>query len=418
MLVNREDKKIKYLCTLINQKANETDNEKIYIGLENVEPKTSRLLINEDAPAEVDGQSNLFYKNNVLFSKLRPYLAKGFAADFEGRCSGEFLVLQTSDKISPNFLNYLMLSYHFIDNVNSSTYGAKMPRANWDYIGNMKVVVPAIGVQKSIVDLLNERTHKIDLMVEKKQKLIDLLQEKRQAIIDEAVTKGLNLEVPMKDSKIEWLGTIPVNWSINKIGRVYSIDMGKMNQSESKNSNDTYIRYLKSINTQWFKCDLKSEQYMWCNSIEINKIDVQPGDVLVCEGGEVGRACVVEEVPGKMIIEKSLHRVRSTEKAENKFLLYLLKCIAQNGWFDVLCNKSTIPHLTAEKLKQIRIPLPPLNEQKLIVNHLDEKMISIDLLVSKINHQIEKLQEYRQSLISEAVTGKIDVREYIEEVVQ
>src|SRR5690554_1718956 len=123
-------RRIKYLANIRNVKASDSDIDKTYIGLENIESKTGKLLINGDDEQQLIGETaNIFKKGDVLFGKLRPYLAKCIIADFDGRCTSELLVLRTTSNILPEYLYFFMLSPKFYDVVNSSTYGAKMPRA-------------------------------------------------------------------------------------------------------------------------------------------------------------------------------------------------------------------------------------------------------------------------------------------------
>ncbi len=167
---------------------------------------------------------------------------------------------------------------------------------------------------------------------------------------------------------------------------------------------------------------------MWTNKNELEKFEVLDGDLLVCEGGEVGRASILKNVPNKCIIQNALHRIRSKKKNSLKFLKYLLETMDWFGWFEVLCNRATIAHLTGDKLGDLEIYIPEAKEQLEIVSFLDKKTTRIDLLAiknerggnqhldepaGKIKTQIEKLREYRQTLISAAMTGKIDLREEV-----
>ncbi|MFW6020282.1 MAG: restriction endonuclease subunit S, partial [Bacteroidales bacterium] len=195
--------KLKYLVRLINKKVTSNEVDYPYIGLENIQSWKGKLYkdIIEYNP---DVASNSFQKEDVLFGKLRPYLAKAFIANFDGLCSSELLVLR-GEKIYNKFLLYFLLSKNFISVVDSSTYGSKMPRANWTFIGNLKLTKPPLPEQKSIAHFLDRETSRIDALIEKKRKLIELLKEKRTALITRAVTKGLDPNVKMKDSGIEWL---------------------------------------------------------------------------------------------------------------------------------------------------------------------------------------------------------------------
>ena len=158
--------------------------------------------------------------------KLRPYLAKVYHTSNNGVCSSEFFVLKPKD-ITPNYLFEYLLNREFIDIINSSTYGAKMPRANWDFFGDQLISIPPLPEQTAIASFLDRKTARIDILIEKKQRQIELLQEKRAALISQAVTKGLDPTVPMKDSGVPWLGEVPEHWEINPLKLISSIIPGQ-----------------------------------------------------------------------------------------------------------------------------------------------------------------------------------------------
>ncbi len=214
-----EVRRLKFCVQLTDQKI-EADPEKPlpYVGLENIQSWTGKLLpLDPDVvPTSV---ANRFGKGMTLFGKLRPYLAKACNPDFEGLCSTELLVFKSTG-FDRRLLLYLLLTDGFIKVVDSSTYGAKMPRANWDFIGNCIVPVPSLEEQKQIVAFLDKETTKIDTLIDKQEQLITLLREKRQAIISHAVTRGLHPNVKMKDSGIEWLGEVPEHWVVKKLKHI------------------------------------------------------------------------------------------------------------------------------------------------------------------------------------------------------
>ncbi|MBS4241157.1 restriction endonuclease subunit S [Campylobacter vulpis] len=183
-----EVKKLKYIATLRNQKSNDSDFK---VGLENIESQTGKYIPTTEVVFEDSGI--YFYKNDILFGKLRPYLAKVFLADREGVCVGEFLVL-TPKKQCGNFLKFLMLSPLFIRVVDGSTYGSKMPRASWEFIGNLKIPLPPLHEQKEIAAFLDSKVAQIDLVIEKTKKQIELVKEYKNTLINEAVCGRINLE--------------------------------------------------------------------------------------------------------------------------------------------------------------------------------------------------------------------------------
>lgn len=176
-----EVRKLKYVVSLRNKKEGESD---FRIGLENIESKTGKFIQTNESVFDDEGIG--FFEGDVLFGKLRPYLAKVFLADKNGICVSEFLVLR-SEKVFNRFLKFLMLSGTFIDVVNSSTYGTKMPRANWEFIGNLKIPLPPLEEQKTIAEYLDTQIAKIDLAILKIKSQINLIKEYKSTLISEAV---------------------------------------------------------------------------------------------------------------------------------------------------------------------------------------------------------------------------------------
>ncbi|WDL78785.1 restriction endonuclease subunit S [Helicobacter winghamensis] len=181
-----EVKKLKYIATLRNQKSNDSDFK---VGLENIESQTGKYISTNEVVFEDSGI--YFYKNDILFGKLRPYLAKVFLADREGVCVSEFLVL-TPKKQCGNFLKFLMLSPLFISVIDGSTYGSKMPRASWEFIGNLKIPLPPLHEQKEIAEFLDSKVAQIDSVIEKTKKQIELIKEYKNTLINEAVCGRIN----------------------------------------------------------------------------------------------------------------------------------------------------------------------------------------------------------------------------------
>jgi len=210
-------KKLKFSVFHRTKKSTGNSSNLPYVGLENVEQGNGKLIDTNKEMNESDAK--LFLKGDVLFGKLRPYLAKVVKMDFDGRCSSEFLVLEGKDYDS-KFLLYLLLSDGSIKRINATTYGAKMPRADWSLIGNMLFPSVDTNTQKIISTFLENETSIIDSQIQHNQKLIELLKEKWQTIINQAVTKGLDPTVPMKDSGIDWIGKIPEHWKVNRLKNV------------------------------------------------------------------------------------------------------------------------------------------------------------------------------------------------------
>ncbi len=211
-----------------------------------------------------------------------------------------------------------------------------------------------------------------------------------------------------KDSGIEWLWEIPAHWEVKASRREFTIQLGKMLQPTARGPQDSEIPYFKAQHVQWETVRTTGMPIMWADPADEVQYGVLDGDLLVCEGGEVGRAGIVRNPPDRAIIQNALHRVRSTGTSSIRLLIYLLKHAASQGWFEILCNRATIAHFTSEKFGALPIPTPPLSEQRAIAAFLDRETAKIDALVAKKERLIELLQEKRTALISDAVTKGLD----------
>ncbi len=211
-----------------------------------------------------------------------------------------------------------------------------------------------------------------------------------------------------KHSNVIWLEDIPTHWPISLFKRHCDIQLGKMLQPQPNSTEDIEVPYLKAVHVQWEKVQCTELPTMWASRREIEKFHVKNGDLLVCEGGEVGRTAILYDVDGICIIQNALHRICGNSETFVPFLNYLMRHIADAKWFDILCNKATIAHLTGEKLGALGLPLPPIPEQKTIARFLDYKTAQIDALIAKKEALLAKLAEKRTALISHAVTKGLD----------
>ncbi|MEK8209541.1 restriction endonuclease subunit S [Paenibacillus sp. FSL L8-0696] len=207
-----------------------------------------------------------------------------------------------------------------------------------------------------------------------------------------------------KNSDVSWVGEIPAEWRVTKVGNAFKISMGKMVQPKPKNNHDYLVPYLKAMNVQ--EGFIKDDQIdkMYASPKEVLQLSIMQGDVLVCEGGDAARSTVVKSILEGTIIQNSLHRVRSTLKGYNIYLHYVLNAVRYSGFINVLVNKATIAHFTKEKFAALKICLPPLYEQIQIASFLDQKAAEIESLISDKERLISLLKEQRQAVITEAVT--------------
>ena len=400
-----EVKRIKYSFKLITEKNCSLQMKKV--ALENIESWTGRFI---DSEGDYQGEGILFRKGDVLFGKLRPYLAKVLNAKFSGASVGDIFVMRPEFGIFSRFAFYRFLSKPFIDIVDGSTFGAKMPRVSWNFIANLPIAVPGNDEQTAIAAYLDSKTTQIDDLISKKQRLIKLLKEERTAIINQAVTKGLNPGAPMKDSGIEWQGEVPEHWEVKRLKHIARITLGKMLTNVDKGGYH-YRPYLRAQNINWEKVNMEDVKKMWFSKDELHQYRLNKNDLLVSEGGEVGRTSMWDEEIKECYIQNSVHKVTMKSTNNPFFFLYAFCLFGEKGVFESVASRISIAHLTKEKLKETVFPVPPNDEQERISKFISAETTKVDQTTSKIEKQIELLKEFRTALISEAVTGKIDVRD-------
>lgn len=332
--------------------------------------------------------------------------------DLDGTVCGYHLALLRPNKgvIVGGFLLRLLQTKNINDQFAVCASGVTRFGVSTYPIKNSYLIIPPLEEQRQISEYLNQKTHKIDQLIEKKQKLIELLKEQRAAIINQAVTKGLNPNVKMKDSGVEWLGEIPEHWEVKKLKHVAEIILGKMLTNDDKGG---YFHkpYLRAQNIEWERVNIDDVKQMWFSANELKQYRLKAMDLLVSEGGEVGRTAIWKDEVEECYIQNSVHKVTMFQDNNPFYFLYLFFFYGKIGYFDSIVSKVSIAHLTKEKLKEIFCLIPPVQEQDRIWKHIKTETARIDQTIAKIEKEIELLQEYRTALISEAVTGKIDVRE-------
>ena len=211
-----------------------------------------------------------------------------------------------------------------------------------------------------------------------------------------------------RPSGIKWLDKVPEHWELPSVKQCYEVQLGKMLQPNRLSEDDREIPYLKALHVQWFAVNLTPPSTMWANPRDIEQFSIKEGDLLVCEGGEGGRAGIVKsDLPGH-IIQNALHRVRPTDGSLNEYLLYALFVVSSIGWLNAVNNKATIAHFTREKLAALRIPLPPLQEQRAIVRYLDYVDRRVRRYVGAKRRLIALLEEEKQAVVNRAVTRGLD----------
>lgn len=317
----------------------------------------------------------------------------------------------------PRFLYYYMGTTLFQDYILVRGTGATFLGVSQETIGNHELRLPPIGEQRAIANFLDRKTTAIDALIVKKERLIDLLQEKRQALITQAVTKGLNPNVPMKASGVEWLGQIPATWEVLPIRRILSrLEQGWSPESEDRRAegDEWAVLKLSAVSRGRFRPD-ENKVLPPDVSPEL-RYQVRAGDLLVTRANTpllVGDACFVEHTPGQLMLPDLIYRLTLDERrALPAFVAQVLLSAPLRGRItsDARGSSMTMAKVSGGHIRSWLIPLPgTLDEQRRIVQHVGSACRHIDETCHKIAMQLDLLREYRQGIITAAVTGKIDV---------
>jgi hypothetical protein len=405
-------KRLKFSTDLINKKVSVEDSPLPYLGLEHIESWTGRKVEGEISNSE--GLASSFVVGDVLFGRLRPYLAKVHLAQQDGLISSEALVIRSKDELDAEFLKYYMLSRDFINIVDSSTYGSKMPRASWDFIGNLPVLLPDVEEQKVIARFLDFKTAQIDALISKKKELLDKLAEKRTALISHAVTKGLDPSVAMKDSGVAWLGDIPAHWEAKRTKFAVSyIGSGKTPKGGSEVYVQEGIMILRSQNVHDKGLRLDDVAYITDEADSAQAASrVLAGDVLLnITGASIGRTSIVPTPFPQANVNQHVCILRPVRELVTSEYLHLLLCSRQaKDQISSLENGTSREGLNFTQVGGLLFAFPPVQEQVAIVLALAVKLEAIDRQSEKVLSVIERLVEYRSAVITNAVTGQIDVR--------
>lgn len=316
-------------------------------------------------------------------------------------------------KFSTEYFGYLLESI----NLNQYAIQTAQPLINSTIVIDRHCSFPPIQEQQNIVFFLDHKIQKIDELIEKTEKKIELLKEKRTSIINHCVTKGLNPNVEMKDSEVEWIGEIPREWKISRLDFLCDL-FGRVGWKALKS--DEYVEegyiFLSTPNIKNNEIDYENVNYITEERyLESPEIMLENGDVLlVKDGSTLGIVNIVRNLPRPTTVNSSIGVLKNKSSLLfEKFLYYFLLSHYSQNIINRIKGGMGVPHLFQADIKKFVVLLPDKNEQKRIVECLDEQTHKIDTSIKKEIQRIELLKEYRQSIISEVVTGKVDVRDEV-----
>lgn len=357
-------------------------------------------------------------RGDVLFTSEAPLGQVAIVTDPEIALAQRIILFRGNSLIQNLFLKYYLESSIGQSIILSRSSGSTASGIRSDKLFDIPIVVPEITYQDSIIQFLDKETTRIDTLISKKQKQIELLQEKRQAIITQAVTKGLNPDVKMKDSGVEWIGEIPEHWGVRRLK--FLSDQKLVNGIFKKK--DQFGSGVPLVNVFDVYSDnfiVKKDQLdlVEVDQDELKKYKVQNGDIFfvrssIKEEG-IGRSVCVLDLKKPTVFECHIVRYRhNPSMIDPKFLIYYLNSELSHHRFVAISNKVTMTTIDQNKINDFEIVFPDLDEQRKIVHEIDSQIYETESLNKKINESINLLKEYRSSLITHAVSGQIDISKY------
>ncbi|HDL8090990.1 TPA: restriction endonuclease subunit S [Yersinia enterocolitica] len=417
-----DSKPLKFLCTCNDQvisDSTEKNYELEYVDIGSVSSsqgitKTENMIFSE-APSRA---RRLVQDGDVIISTVRTYLeaiAPIIAPPVNMVVSTGFAVIRPLPNLDKGFAAYCLRASGFIKEVVTRSVGVSYPAINASDLVNIPIPNCPLYEQSKIASFLDHETAKIDKLIEKQQQLIELLKEKRQAVISHAVTKGLNPDVPMKDSGVEWLGEVPEHWAVVPLKYLCKFSGGGTPTKDN-------LAYWQDGTIPWVSPkDMKSfwisetQDYVTEKAVNESSTNyVEEGSLLmVVRSGILQRTIPVAINTVKVTMNQDMKALRFNERVNVHYAIYFISGNINSLLLEWTKEGATVESIEHEYLANGFITVPPIDEQISIINNISEQMKRFQLLEANATSGIRLLQERRTALISAAVTGKIDVRDWV-----
>lgn len=353
----------------------------------------------------------LVKKNDFVINSRSDRKGSSGISPRDGSVSLINIVLKPKN-INPKYSEYLFKSYYFKEEFFRNGKGIHFDLWSTRYELMKQIIIPypKIEEQNEIVEYLDNKTHQIEILTKKIEQKIELLKEQRTSLINEVVTKGLNQNIEMKDSGVEWVGRIPIHWTKSRLDFLFRL-YGRVGWKSLKSDeyvNEGYV-FLSTPNIKNKDIDYENVNYITEERYyESPEIMLENGDVLlVKDGSTLGIVNIVEDLPRPTTVNSSIGVLkRISDSIMSKFMYYHLSTHYHQNIINRIKGGMGVPHLFQSDIKKFIVLLPPIKEQQEIVEYLDEHTQNIDKTISIEEKRIKLLKEYKQSLISEVVTGK------------
>ena len=347
---------------------------------------------------------------DFVFNKMKCWQGSLGLSEYRGIVSPAYTICKPKKHFHGKYFHYLLRSQPYIQEFKRLSYGIRVGQWELRFEDFKDIVVPfpAVPEQTQIANFLDRKTQQIDELIRIKERRVELLQEQRTALIQQTVTKGLDPNVEMKPSEVEYIGDIPKHWTITRLKYVSNIPVTYGLNIDPDKYTTNGIRFIRIT-------DIDKRGGLRENGVYLSESDVPQEqilnryDLLLCRSGTVGKSYLHLEKE-KYASAGYLVRFNFGDYRTSKFIYYVTQSHFYRNWLEQEIIIATIQNVNGKKYSNFQIPFPLPQERTQIVNFLDHKTAQIDELRSNEQQSIELLKEYRQTLISEVVTGKIDVR--------
>lgn len=349
----------------------------------------------------------------VVMNKMKAWQGSVAVSDFEGIVSPDYMVLELRDRdVNPRFLHYLLRSRPLVSEYRNRAYGVRPSqwRLMFADFRSIKLDLPSERQQSAIADFLDRKTTGIDALIEKKRKLLDLLAEKRAALINQAVTKGLDPTVPMKDSGIPWIGQIPVNWAVRPLGYAVRFSSGSTPSKAVPEYWDGGVPWVSPKDMKQFRI-ADSADHVTSSALAKTSLALVPAGttLVVVRGMILARTFPVALTATPVTINQDMKALHTSPGLNSEYLAWQLRARTQETMALVAEAGHGTKALRTDLFSKLPLLVPNLEEQGRIVQHLESLTHPSRSPAAALRAQLNKLLEYRQALITAAVTGQLDV---------
>lgn len=361
-------------------------------------------------------QYKIAYPNTLIINSMNILIGSVGISNYLGCVSPVYYVFKENEYSDLRYINYIFNTREFQKELRKYANGIleiRLRVSSYD-IFKRKIPLPNKNTQEKIADFLDIKCNEIDVLYAEIEKQIETLEEYKKTIITHAVTKGLNSNIEMKDSGVEWLGKIPKNWNVTRIGYESWIrarlGWKGLKAEEYVLDGHPFLSAYNIIQNKisWDQLNyITDERYFESPEIMLKKGDI----VLVKDGAGIGKCAKIDNLPhGTATTNGSLAVITPTfGKLDYNYLYFYLQSAMFQNYILRIMNGMGVPHLSQEELRKIKIPFPPIDEQIEIAKYLEKKQSDIDMAILEKIKQLDALKQYKRSFIFEYVTGKNEV---------